>query len=98
MYISRCRWLYIAVVVLLVIIGYPIKLKADNTGAVPKITVAEVEKLLNSPDVVIIDVRKNKSWWRSTTKISGAVREDPSNASQWADKYPKDKTLIVYCD
>ena len=85
-------------VALLVLIAHPANLAADRTGEIPRIAVADVEKLLDNPDVVIIDVRKKKAWWGSTTKIFGAVREDPSDVSQWVDKYPKSQTLIVYCD
>ncbi len=94
----KCIGRNLSLVILLVLIAHPINLKADSTGDVPRISVADVEKLLENPDIVIIDVRKKKAWWSSTTKIFGAVREDPSNVSQWIDKYPKTKTLIVYCD
>jgi hypothetical protein len=64
---------------------------------VPRISVEKTKTLLGNPDVVIIDVRTAKSWWRSTTKISNAVREEPGAVEKWASKYPKDKTLILYC-
>ena len=89
---------YIILVVFLVQISTPIHLMAGSTAEVPRISVTDAEKLMNNPDVIIIDVRKKKSWWRSTTKIHGAVREDPANISQWIDKYSKTKTLILYCD
>ncbi len=89
---------YIFLVVLLVQISHPVPLAADSKAEVPRISATETEKRMHHPDVVIIDVRKKKSWWRSTTKIHGAVREDPANISQWIDKYSKTKTLILYCD
>jgi hypothetical protein len=46
--------------------------------------------------VIIIDVRKYRNWWRSSKKILSAVREEPSKVDQWAQKYPKDKSLIFY--
>jgi hypothetical protein len=84
--------------VLLAFIAQPLDIAADSADEVPRISVIAVEKLLDNPDIVIIDVRKKKAWWSSTTKIYGAVREDPSNVSQWVDKYPKTKTLFIYCD
>lgn len=90
-------WSFFLIVGLALIL-HPVNTVADSTGKVPRISAADVEKLMDNPDVVIIDVRKNKSWWRSTTKIHGAVREDPSNVSQWIDKYSKTETLILYCD
>jgi len=64
---------------------------------VPRISVEKTKELLGSPDVVIIDVRTAKTWWRSPTKILSAVREEPGAVEKWAGKYPKDKILILYC-
>ena len=64
---------------------------------VPRITVEQVKQMANQPDVVIIDVRSSKAWWRSAAKIARAVREEPGAEQQWASKYAKDKTLIFYC-
>jgi len=36
-------------------------------------------------------------WTGSDLKIRGAVREDPLAVDSWANKYPKDKTLVFYC-
>jgi len=69
---------------------------ADNDKNVPAISVHQVKQLLNNSDVIIIDVRKYRNWWRSSKKILSAVREDPSKVDQWAQKYPKDKSLIFY--
>lgn len=69
---------------------------ADNDKTVPDISVHQVKQLLNNSDVIIIDVRKYRNWWQSSKKILSAVREDPSKVDQWAQKYPKDKSLIFY--
>jgi hypothetical protein len=52
--------------------------------------------MLANPDVVIIDVRTVKTWWRSPAKIENAVREEPGSIEHWAEKYSKDKILIFY--
>jgi hypothetical protein len=64
---------------------------------VPRISIERTKQMLASTGVVIIDVRTAKAWWRSTTKIENAVREEPGSLERWAQKYPKDKTLIFYC-
>jgi hypothetical protein len=64
---------------------------------VPLISIERAKQMLTSPDVVIIDVRTAKTWWRSTSKIENAVREEPGLLERWAEKYPKDKILIFYC-
>ena len=63
---------------------------------VPRISVGRAKEMLANPDVVVIDVRTAKTWWRSSTKIENAVREEPGSLENWAEKYPKDKTLIFY--
>jgi len=96
MKISSCRYGLLNLIILLLGITHPSLLQAEGVNDVPRMSVAEVKQLLGNPDVVIIDVRTTKSWWSSTTKISGAVREDPSKVSEWLEKYSKTKTLIFY--
>jgi hypothetical protein len=63
----------------------------------PKMTKEELKGLLSNPDLIIVDVRLGRDWTGSDLKIKGAVREDPENIESWANKYPKDKTLVLYC-
>jgi hypothetical protein len=64
---------------------------------VPRISIAHTKQMLTRADVVIIDVRTDKAWWRSATKIENAVREEPGSLDRRAETYSKDKTLIFYC-
>ena len=64
---------------------------------VPRISIERTKEMLADPDVVIIDVRTAKKWWRSPSKIENAVREGPGSPERWAGRYPKNKTLIFYC-
>jgi hypothetical protein len=86
----------VACIILLLIFSCTGFSAADNDKNVPAISVYQVKMLLNNSDVIIIDVRKYRNWWRSSKKILSAVREDPSKVDQWAQKYPKDKSLIFY--
>jgi hypothetical protein len=83
--------------VLLTAIAVWLGVTSSASVEVPRISVERTKALLGSPDVIIIDVRTAKTWWRSPTKILGAVREEPGAIEKWAGKYPKDKTLILYC-
>ena len=87
--------LYLIILFLSTAIALP--LEADGTDDISRMSAGDAKQLLGSPDVVIIDVRTKKSWWSSTTKISGAVREDPSKVSEWMGKYSKTQTLLFYC-
>ena len=60
-------------------------------------TIEELQKRLGNPEVVIVDVRIAKDWKTSDSKIKGAIWQDPMNFKSWADKFPRDKTLILYC-
>jgi hypothetical protein len=86
----------VACIILLLIFSWTGFSAADNDKNVPAISVYQVKMLLNNSDVIIIDVRKYRNWWRSSKKILSAVREDPSKVDQWAQKYSKGNSLIFY--
>ena len=87
----------IACFLFLLILGQTAVTVANDTRDVSRISVHQVKALLGQPDTVIIDVRKYRNWWRSSKKISTAVREDPSKVEQWIEKYGQHQTLIFYC-
>ena len=62
----------------------------------PRMTKEELKALLGQPDLIIIDVRTGSDWTASDLKIMGSVREDPYAIAPWTNKYPKDKTLVLY--
>jgi len=64
---------------------------------IPKMSKEELQKVLDKPDVILVDVRSDPDWEEGTMKIKGAVREEPNQIASWIDKYPKDKTLVFYC-
>ena len=64
---------------------------------VPRIAIEQARRMHGSPDVIFIDVRTAKSWWRSTAKIARAIREEPDAVGLWSSKYGKNKILILYC-
>ncbi len=70
---------------------------AQSYKDVPRMTKEALKAITSSPDVIIIDVRYGRDWTDSDFKIKGAIREDPETIESWANKYPKDKTLIFYC-
>jgi len=74
---------------------------ASFAGAANAITFIGKDQLkqeLQNPDVVVIDVRVPHEWDSSQSKIQGARRESPDEVNEWMTKYPKDKTLVLYCD
>ena len=93
--------MFIAISAFLIVLPYA---PAPNRTAaraasieVPRISTERAMRMHGSPDVIFIDVRTAKAWWRSTAKIARATREEPDAVGQWAPKYGKNKTLILYC-
>ena len=81
----------VVVLVLLVLVNFA------RAGDARMMTKEQLLPLLGKPDVVIIDVRTNYDWDSSKVKIKGAVREEGMKFASWMKKYPKDKTIVLYC-
>jgi rhodanese-related sulfurtransferase len=64
---------------------------------VKRMTKEELKSKLGSPDLVVVDVRRDSDWASSDAEIKGALREDPDQVDKWMAKYPKNKTLLFYC-
>lgn len=67
------------------------------TDQVPRMSIDDLKDRLGSSDITVLDVRNEWTWTASNMKIAGAIREDPKQFSRWYDKYPKDRTLVLYC-
>ena len=85
----------VSTIVLLVLVAFASGIaRADDSHAMTK---EQLLPLLGKPDVIIIDVRTNYDWSTSKVKIKGAVREEGMKFGAWMNKYPKDKTIVLYC-
>jgi hypothetical protein len=71
--------------------------KLTGQDEAPRMEKEELKVRLGSPELVVIDVRYGKDWTDSDRMVAGAIREDPKNFDAWQDKYPKTKTLVLYC-
>jgi len=68
-----------------------------SSADAPRMTKEALKAMLGNPDLIILDVRLGNEWTESDLKIRGAFREDPENIVSWANKYSKDKILVLYC-
>jgi hypothetical protein len=85
----------IALSLIILFLGCRVALAAEEA---PRMTIEELKSMMGNPDLVILDVRSASDWKKSDAKIQGAIREDPSQkAKSWAEKYAKDKTIVLYC-
>ncbi len=66
------------------------------TEDVIRISKEKLEKLIDNPDVIILDVRYSQHWQNSEYKIKGAVRRRPTLFDSWANEFPRDKLLVLY--
>jgi rhodanese-related sulfurtransferase len=64
---------------------------------VPRIPKEALKLILGNPDVIILDVRIEDQWQIADGKIVRAIHEDPEKYESWANKYPREKILILYC-
>jgi rhodanese-related sulfurtransferase len=56
----------------------------------------QLKLMLDSPNVLVIDVRNTEDWRSSNVKIKGAVRKAPQSFESWSRELPKDKALVLY--
>ena len=73
------------------------ELQNKSPAQVPKMTKEALKARLDDPAIRVIDVRVPKSWGKSTSKIKGAIRENPEEVLTWFQEYSKDKTIVLYC-
>jgi rhodanese-related sulfurtransferase len=86
---------YVLSTILFVLVAFAFGVvRADDSHTITK---EQLLPMLGKPDVIIIDVRSKYDWDESKVKIKGAVREDGLKFGSWMKKYPKDKTIVLYC-
>ena len=95
---ARCKAVFVLAASLVLLGALATMALAMGKGPeVPRMTKEELLPMLGNPDVIILDVRIGDEWKKSPWKIKGAVRENPEKGVQpIAEKYPKDKTYVLY--
>jgi len=66
-------------------------------GGVKLMTTTELKNMLGSKELVILDVRSGRDWSTSELKITGAIRASGDDFDSWANSYPKEKKIVLYC-
>jgi len=57
----------------------------------------ELKAMLDSGDIVVLDVRRGRDWSSSEFKITGAQRLAEDEIAQAIAEMPKEKKLVFYC-
>ncbi len=84
-------------IAVLLVAAFCLTLSPAFAGSVGLMNIEELKPLLGSEDVIILDVRTGRDWSTSEFKIPGAIRSNYGEFSEWGDKYPKDKKIVLYC-
>lgn len=66
-------------------------------GSVKTMDKEELKAMLDSPDLVILDVRRGRDWSSSEFKITGAQRLENDGVASAVNTLSKDKTIVLYC-
>jgi hypothetical protein len=82
---------------LFILLGLGMFATSILSADVPRMTKEELKELLGNPDLVLLDVRSSSDWKSSDLMIKGAIREEPKEINTWANKYPRDKIIVLYC-
>ncbi len=70
----------------------------SQTGdPVARMAAEDLKARLGEPGLTILDVRAPGDWEGSDRMVKGAVRENPTATAEWAPKYAKGDTLVLYC-
>lgn len=94
---DRRRTKQIVVAIVLMLLTGPIFNAAQVVAEeAPRMSKEVLLALLDNSAVAIIDLRLGTDWNASEFKIKGAVRESIDSIA-WAEKYPKNKLLVLYC-
>jgi len=98
----RSAVLVVAGVVLAILIAGPSFVGGASDSKVPypevpRMTKEQLREMLGKEDVVIIDARPVEQWKYTDQVIPGTTHEDPTAIKEWAQKYDKNKTLVIYC-
>ena len=60
-------------------------------------TKEELQPLIGTKAVVILDVRAGRDWSTSEFKIKGAMRTAAGDFDDWSMKLDKGKKTVLYC-
>ena len=63
----------------------------------PRISTEQLNTILDTSGLAILDVRTEKDWNKSDKKVAGAVRVDPMDVESWAEEYGRDQKIVLYC-
>lgn len=68
-----------------------------HASQVPRMDKDQLKAILNSSDLILLDVRPAAQWAASSRKLPEAKHRDPYRARQWGTELNKNMTVVTYC-
>lgn len=68
----------------------------ETMERVKRISPEDLNRILEHPEVVILDVREKQDWEISEEMIEGAIAEDPKHPEAWLGRYSRDLAYVLY--
>ncbi|MDZ7761467.1 MAG: rhodanese-like domain-containing protein [Desulfovermiculus sp.] len=72
-------------------------LQSAEEDGVPRMSIHQLKDIMGKKDLVILDTRLFNQWKASQKKIPGAEHHSSFEASEWAEEYDKESTIVLYC-
>ncbi|HWS16066.1 MAG TPA: rhodanese-like domain-containing protein [Candidatus Methylomirabilis sp.] len=91
----RVRTVRDALAILNVVMLLPFLAAVAHAADAPRMDPAELKEMLGKEGLAIVDVRLDAA--TATTRIPGSVIEDSAAYAEWSKRYPKDRTIVLYC-
>ncbi|WP_448191107.1 Fe-Mn family superoxide dismutase [Azospirillum sp. sgz301742] len=64
---------------------------------VPEMSVVEARRMIESGEILVLDVCWDEDWAKSPDILPTAVHHDARRIAEWADGVPKDREVLAYC-
>jgi len=61
------------------------------------LTPAELKNLLATQPVTLLDIRRAIDREAHPASMPGAIWKDPTQVESWAEEFPQDKPVIIFC-
>ena len=95
---TKTRWFIVSAAAFLSLVFVGSRATASETRTeAPRMTVEQLNEILENPDLVILDVRVGLIALTGEPKIKGAIRKEPKKAPEWGAGLDKNKTYVLYC-
>lgn len=66
-------------------------------GQVGLMEIDELNSMLESENLTILDARTGRDWSTSELKIPGAIRAASGDYATWSNTLDKGNTIVIYC-